>query len=396
MDQPKANLVPGPTVVPQYLLERYSNTFYGSGDLHKECLDSYNDCCTQLEGLIGFQTERARGGEIVIMSGEGMVGLWGGLKSVIPWPFQYCKETGKLVAETEERKFRVLTVGNGVYGCGMLDMVVGMRYPNIEVKAVDSAWDAPVDVGKAVEVIREWQPDLVTMVHCDTPTGALNSEAVRLVGEACSKTEALFYVDVVSSAGAVPVDISGWNIDIGLLGSQKAFSLEPSLGIVTVSAKAWKQIEKVNYGGYDALLPFKSFQKSGGFPYTPLWSALDAMQYQLKTVYGSNNELAESVYKRHTDVAQYCRDRVRKMGLKLWWDKEHAALNSASVTAIRVPENTTWEELDQKLRKEGVIFGGSYGQTANALFRIGHMGTQAELKTVTYALDVLEKIISQK
>lgn len=38
----------------------------------------------------------------------------------------------------------------------------------------------------------------------------------------------------------------------------------------------------------------------------------------------------------------------------------------------------------------------SYGETANALFRIGHMGTQADMKTVAYALDVLEKIISQK
>lgn len=160
----------GPTVVPQYLQERYSNTFYGSGDLQKECLVSYDDCCTQLEGLIGFQAAKAQGGEIVIMSGEGMVGLWGGLKSVIPWPFQYSKETTadggvvtKLVeVEGRERKFRVLTVGNGVYGCGMLDMIVGMRYPNLEVRAVDSAWDRPVDVEKAVEAIADWKPDLVT------------------------------------------------------------------------------------------------------------------------------------------------------------------------------------------------------------------------------------------
>ncbi|KAF9149753.1 hypothetical protein BG015_008429 [Linnemannia schmuckeri] len=398
MDQPKANLVPGPTVVPQYLLERYTNTFYGSGDLHKECLGTYNSCCSQLEGLLGFQTAKDQGGSIVIMSGEGMVGLWGGLKSVIPWPFQYSTVDGvsKLVEVIGERKYRVLTVGNGVYGCGMREMVEGLRYPNLEVRAVDSAWDQPVDVKKAVEVIRDWQPDLVTMVHCDTPTGTLNSEAVRLVGQACANSEALFYVDVVSSAGAVPVDISGWSIDIGLLGSQKALSLEPSLGIVTVSAKAWKQIEKVNYGGYDALLPFKSLQKSGVFPYTPLWSALDAMQLQLKTIYGAHNELTEQVYKRHEEVAQYCRERVKNMGLKLWWDDQYAGFNSPSVTAIRVPENTTWEELDQKLRKEGVVFGGSYGETANALFRVGHMGTQADMKTVTYALDVLEKVISQK
>lgn len=53
------------------------------------------------------------------------------------------------------------------------------------------------------------------MVHCDTPTGALNSEAVCAVGEACSKTNALFYVDIVSSAGAVPIDVADWGIDIG-------------------------------------------------------------------------------------------------------------------------------------------------------------------------------------
>lgn len=84
------------------------------------------------------------------------------------------------------------------------------------------------------------------------------------------------------------------------------------------------------------------------------------MQLQLKTVYGTHNELAPGVYKRHEEVAQYCRERVKKMGLKLWWDDHQTAFNSPSVTAIRVPENTTWEELDQKLREEGVIFGGRY------------------------------------
>jgi kynureninase len=63
------------------------------------------------------------------------------------------------------------------------------------------------------------------VVHCDTPTGALNSEAVRKVGEACSKTDALFYVDIVSSAGAVPVDIPGWGIDIGNTNNRRHLDL---------------------------------------------------------------------------------------------------------------------------------------------------------------------------
>ncbi|KAF9115459.1 hypothetical protein BGX27_007712 [Mortierella sp. AM989] len=395
MNPPRAHLVPGPTVVPKYLQERYSSTFYGSGDLESGCLQVYNSCCDSLEALLSFEAEKAKGGSIVIMSGEGMVALWGGLKSVIPWPFQF-DENGVLTQEDSgSLKYKVLSIGNGVYGNWMFDMVKSLRYPNVEVRAVNSEWDQPVDLESALKSIHEWKPDLVTMVHCDTPTGALNSEAIRVIGEACSKTDTLLYADIVSSAGAVPVDISGWNIDIGLLGSQKAFSCEPSLAIVTVSAKAWKQIEKVAYTGYDALLPFKGAEKTG-LPYTPLWSALDALNVQLKTVFGENNERVQEVYDRHEKVAKYCRERVQSMGLTLWWDKEHATLSSASVTAIRVPENTTWEELDKKLRKEGVIFGGSYGQTANALFRVGHMGSQADLETVTYALDVLEKIVAQK
>ncbi|KAF9951059.1 hypothetical protein BGZ70_001133 [Mortierella alpina] len=412
MEAPKASFVPGPTVVPRYLHERYASTFYGSGDLQPECMQTYRDCCASLEHLLSFQDEKRQGGSIVIMSGEGMVGLWGGLKSVIPWPFRY-EHSETLPSDSEgagsegqqvlgavpesEARYKVLCIGNGVYGCGMADMVKSLRYPNIEVQTVDSEWDRPVDVKRAIQSIEVWKPDLVTIVHCDTPTGALNTEAVNAIGKACSQSDALFYVDVVSSAGAVPVDISGWNIDIGLLGSQKAFSCEPSLAIVTVSAKAWKQIEKVAYTGYDALLPFKDIEKGNMFPYTPLWSGLDALNVQLKTIFGAKAQLAQSVYEKHEAVAKYCRERVQKMGLTLWWDQDGTrSLNSASVTAIRVPKSTTWEQLDMKLRKEGVLFGGSYGHTTNALFRIGHMGSQADLEGVTYALDVLEKVVRQE
>ena len=110
----------------------------------------------------------------MIMSGEGMVGLWGGLKSVIPWPFRYENKRAsdsegtavegqvlRSVPEAEAR-YKVLCIGNGVYGCGMTDMVTSLRYPNIEVRAVDSDWDHPVDVERAIQSIEDWKPDLVT------------------------------------------------------------------------------------------------------------------------------------------------------------------------------------------------------------------------------------------
>ncbi|KAG0236704.1 hypothetical protein BGW42_002866 [Actinomortierella wolfii] len=376
MEKPRAHLVP----------EHYSKAYYGSGDLYEGCATAYQSCCKRLAKVVNFPAEN---GSIVIMSGEGMVGLWGGLKSVIPWPF----DTN--LQPVQGDKFKVLCVGNGVYGDGMYDMVKSLRYPNVEVELIASPWDAPIQVEKALAKIREWKPDLVTAVHCDTPTGALNSEAVKAIGKAVAEVGALYYVDVVSAAGACPIDITGWNIDIGLLGTQKVFSCEPSLAMVTVSNKAWKQIEKVGYTGYDALLPFKNIGSCSDFPYTPLWSALDALDVQLRTVYGEHHEKAQAVYEAHEAAAAHCREAVKKMGLQLWWNDELEWMNSPSATAVRVPAHTTWEVLDTKLRERGVVLGGSYGVTTNALFRIGHMGSQTDRETLDYALKALEEVLKE-
>src|SRR5690606_19390083 len=102
----------------------------------------------------------------------------------------------------------------------------------------------------------------------------------------------------------------------------------------------------------------------------------------------------QNVFKRHENVARYCRDRIREMGLKLFPEKEEG--NSPTVTAVYVPENWTWEELDVALRKKGVVFGGSYEKLAGKIFRIGHMGTQADMKLVKEAMDILEEVIKQK
>jgi aspartate aminotransferase-like enzyme len=37
------------------------------------------------------------------------------------------------------------------------------------------------------------------------------------------------------------------------------------------------------------------------------------------------------------------------------------------------------------------VVGGSYGPIAGKVFRLGHMGTQADMGLMSQALDVLEK-----
>lgn len=56
-------------------------------------------------------------------------------------------------------------------------------------------------------------------------------------------------------------------------------------------------------------------------------------------------------------------------------------------------ERCVLEKLDAALREEGLVVGGNYGCLAGKVFRIGHMGAQADMQLVKEAMDVLEKTV---
>ena len=68
---------------------------------------------------------------------------------------------------------------------------------------------------------------------------------------------------------------------------------------------------------------------------------------------------------------------------------------SPTVTALKVPESLAWEELDRRLRGYGMGVGGSLGPLAGQVFRIGHMGAQADLALVDRGMDVLAQCLSE-
>jgi aspartate aminotransferase-like enzyme len=91
-------------------------------------------------------------------------------------------------------------------------------------------------------------------------------------------------------------------------------------------------------------------------------------------------------------VSAYCRQRIVAMGLELF--PASGAVNSPTVTAVKVPEQIAWLELDRRLRAYGLAVGGSYGPLAGKVFRLGHMGSQADMDLVERALDVIEKVVT--
>jgi aspartate aminotransferase-like enzyme len=115
---------------------------YGSADLEPEFLKLYKDTQTQLQQIMGTDNQ------IALMSGEGMVALWGALKSTV--------QPGD----------KVLAIATGVFGYGIGDMA---RAVGADVETVGFEYDeAATDLDRVEEAIRRFRPKMVTLVHCET------------------------------------------------------------------------------------------------------------------------------------------------------------------------------------------------------------------------------------
>ncbi len=353
-------MVPGPTSVSHEVLEAGIKN-YGSADIEKDYVELYTDTARMLGEIM--QTKN----QVVIQTGEGMLALWSALKS--------CLLPGD----------KVLALSTGLFGYGMGQMAESI---GCEVRTMGFGFDETfTDFDLIEKAIREFQPKMITMVQNETPSGTMNPvEEIGLLKEKYGVP--LLYVDAVSGIGGSVVKTDDWHIDLCLGGSQKCLSAPASMSFLSVSPKAWEIIEKVQYVGYDALLPFHTAVEDAYFPYTPYWQGTAQLHKACELLL---EEGLERVIERHEKVAEYCRERIEEMGLRLYPVAD--AVPSPTVTAVYVPENMTWEELDARLRDRGVVMGGNYGCLAGEVFRIGHMGSQANLNLVKEALDVLEEIV---
>ncbi len=352
-------MIPGPVSVPDEVLRVYQKD-YGSGDVEAEYLDLYNRTEANLQHILATKNR------VAIFTGEGMLALWGAMKS--------CLSAGD----------RVLAIATGVFGYGIGDMA---RSIGAEVKTYGLDYDQTIQDWQEIEqAIASFKPKMISVVHCETPSGTLNPLAE--LGKLKRKYNVpLLYVDAVASLGGAPVLVDEWGIDLLLGGSQKVLSVPPAMSFVAVSDAAWEFIHRVKYEGYDALEPFYTAQERFYFPFTPYWHGMAALTMGAEILL---REGLDRVFERHARVAQACRALLVDNRYELY--PAAGAVPAPTVTAVKVPEEIGWEMLDRRAREHGLALGGSYGPLSGKVFRLGHMGSQASMDLVEQAVDVLASI----
>lgn len=350
---------PGPTSVRENVrLERAKVTTNPDVDL--DFVEFYKNTTEKIGKIINTKNP------VYILSGEGILGL------------------EAACATLTEKNDRVLVIDNGVFGRGFKDFV---EMYGGEAVYFTQDYKNEIDIKKLNKFLEaDHNFKYATIVHCDTPTGVLNdlSKICRILNE----YNILTVVDSVAAMGGEEIRVDDWKIDIALGGSQKAFSAPVGLTMVSVSERARFVMENRKtpvVGFYCNLNIWKNYYKDKWFPYTMPISDIMGLNVAAQNILdeGVNNVLI-----RHEKIADAVRKSIKEYGLELFLEGGY----SNTVSAVVIPEKIGAVRLKQHiLEKYNTIVSTSLEPYEDKILRIGHMGENAKLEKITYALNVIDK-----
>lgn len=333
-------MTPGPTEVCEEVRRAMSRKITNP-DLDPEFFDFYLDVSSKLQQVLKTKND------VIIMSGEGILGLESACASLI--------EPGD----------KVLVLDNGIFGRGFADFA---DLYGADVERWEFPYNKEIDL-ESLEAKLEAENyfKFATFVHCETPTGILNN--VGEIAKLLNKYDILSVVDSVSAIGGVPLEVDKWGIDIVLGGSQKCLSVPPGLTFMSVSDDAWRAVNNRQTpvrGYYTNLQLWQNWYEEKYFPYTQAVSDIYALDAAL------DKWLADKeIFERHRKIAAAVRKSIRCSKLDLYAENGY----SDTVTAIEIPAGISYQELNQLMTEShNVMIAASLGKFEDSLIRIGHMG----------------------
>jgi pyridoxamine--pyruvate transaminase len=279
----------------------------------------------------------------------------------------------------------VLNLVSGIYGRVFGQLARRFAARVIEVETTNRGSIPPAAVREALA--GRGDVTLVSVVHCETPSGTLND--LDAIGEITARHGALLIVDAVSSFGGVPTDFEHWPAGVAIAAPQKALGGAPGLSLLHVSEDAWRHIEanpNAPRGSALSILDWRDAHRPDrAFPFTPSVSDIYALRSVLLQY------LAEgpgNVERRHRRAARAVRAGVRALGLNLW--AQEGAIKADTVTAIEMPAGVDEAAVRALARAEsGVMLAGGQGELRGRVLQIGHMGPAAYPMSPVIALAAL-------
>jgi alanine-glyoxylate transaminase/serine-glyoxylate transaminase/serine-pyruvate transaminase len=243
---------------------------------------------------------------------------------------------------------------------------------------VPGSWREAIDPAVIEDVLskdREHKIKGVLAVHVETATGACSDVAAIRAAIDAANHPAMLILDAIASFGCVPLHMDQWGVDVVITASQKGLMCPPGLGICAVSEKAlaasYESRSQMEYFSWPQRLGTESYSRFCG-------TAPEHMVFGLtEAIKMLNEEGWDRVFARHARLATATRKAVEvwSQGGALEFNIIQPQARANSLTVVRTPEGMNSEVVRNTARETfGVAMGGSLGDLAGRVFRIGHMG----------------------
>ncbi len=211
---------------------------------------------------------------------------------------------------------------------------------------------------------------LICATLSETSTGVMHP--IKELAEVTRASNIPLAVDAVSGLAVCELKTDDWGVDVVVAGSQKGLMIPPGLAFITMSDRAWKQVEAKNapsfYFSLKQAMVKLTEEKLPDTPWTPNVSLVCQLQESLKLIY---SEGIENIFQRHLLLAHATREAITAIGLKLFAQESP----NPGVTSVHSPDGVDSGVIVKKLRDEwGISIVGGQGKVKGKIFRIGHMG----------------------
>ncbi|MBN2571277.1 MAG: 2-aminoethylphosphonate--pyruvate transaminase [Ignavibacteriales bacterium] len=307
--------------------------------------------------------------ETILMQGSGTFGVESVISSTVP-------PEGK-----------ILIIINGAYGHRMVKIANYYKIKYLTLEYPENSIPNLKEIKKIL--IQDKEITNVAVVHCETTTGIINP--IKEIGAIVKNAKRKYFVDAMSSFGAVPIDVEKCSIDYIVSSSNKCIEGVPGFSFIIAKTTSIKEIK-----GYSRSLSLDLYEQwfgldtNGQFRFTPPTHSLMAFKQALQELKEEGSIVGRAKrYKKNYDVLI---SGMRKLGFKEYVPTK---LQGYIITSFLYPKHPkfSFEKFYSLLNgKNQVIYPGKLSQVD--CFRIGNIGRIFE-EDVRILLLVIEETLKE-
>ncbi len=282
---------------------------------------------------------------------------------------------------------KVGVLANGYFSDRLTEMCKRQR---AEIVHLEKPWGEVFSDDETADFIAKEKPQVVTFVHAETSTGALQNP--KGICQAAHEVGALVIGDCVTSLGGMPVDVDENGIDIAYSATQKCLGVPPGLAPITLSPRAVAALRARQTLCVSWYLDLKLIHEYWGearrYHHTTPVNMIYGLRESLRLIH---DETLEARFSRHLMNYLALVAGLEALGCKMHVAEEHRLW---SLHTPCLPEGVD----DGKLRKMllatyGIEVLGGFGPLAGKVLRIGLMGSSSTRKNVLLLLVALESCL---